>query len=125
MSDRAAVVAALGILGVFVAAVGVGVSHGPKDDFTTLCQNADYVRLDDSSCDRGDRGSTVMYISTNSNYHVPAVGGKIEQSRVVNVVPRNMTIQKNAITPQGGVVKNNPNIVRGIFGGAFKGSAGS
>lgn len=119
--DRSLAVIGLGALGGLILAL----SYGAANDYTTICQDVDYVRLDDSACDRGDRGSTIMYVSTSSDYRAPAVGGKVDQYRVVNVVPQGKTVQKNAIAKDGGVVKNNPNIIRGIFGGAFKGSSAS
>lgn len=123
MSDRALGLAALGVVGIVGAIVLIAAS-GPESDYTTLCQNADYIRIDDTSCDRGDRGSTVMYISTGSDYHAPAVGGRIEQARVVNVIPSGKTVQKSAIAKEGGVVKSSPHIIRGGLGSAFKGSSG-
>ena len=124
MSDRALLAIAGGSLGLIAAIVAVGVYSGPTHDYTTLCQNADYVRLDDSSCDRGDRGSTVMFISTGSDYHAPPVGGKIDQKRVTTVIPKGKTVQKGAIAKEGGTVKSSPGIIRQGFGSSSKGSSG-
>lgn len=120
MNDADFAVAAVLVGGVALVALGLGIyaaTSGPEHDYTTMCQNADYIRLEDVSCDRGDRGSFVMYIATNSNYHAPAVGGRIDQSRVVKTVPSGKTVQKGAIAAQGGVVKSSPGIIRGGFGG--------
>lgn len=120
MNDADFAVAAVLVGGVALVALGLGIyaaTSGPEHDYTTMCQNADYIRLEDASCDRGDRGSFVMYIATNSTYHAPTVGGKIDQSRVIKAVPSGKTVQKGAIAAQGGVVKSSPGIIRGGFGG--------
>lgn len=124
MSDGVMLTVAAGSLGLIGALIVAAAMSGPTNDYTTLCQDADYVRLDDTSCDRGDRGSTVMFISTGSDYHAPPVGGKINQSKVVTVVPKGKTVQKGAIAKEGGVVKNSPGIIRQGFGSSSKGSAG-
>lgn len=124
MSDAQAAVVILG--GVAAVAIGLGViaaTSGPEHDYTTLCQDADYVRVEDTRCDQNSSGSFVMFISTSSNYHAPAIGGKIDQSRVVKTVPAGKTVQKGAISASGGVVKNSPGITRGGFG-IGKGSSG-
>lgn len=124
MSDGVALTVigcSVGLVGALIIAASMS---GPTNDYTTLCQDADYIRLDDSSCDRGDRGSTVMYISTGSDYHAPPVGGKINQSKVVTVVPKGKTVQKGAIAKEGGVVKSSPGIIRQGFGSSSKGSSG-
>lgn len=115
--DRTLLVIAGGGLVVLVAALIVGLSAGPEHDYTTMCQNADYIRLEDDACERGDRGSTVMYISTSSDYHAPAVGQRIDQSKMIRVVPKGKTIEKAKVPKEGGVVKASPGITRGGFGG--------
>jgi len=124
MPDRVLLGIAGGGLGLIAAIVAIGVYSGPTHHYTTLCQDSDYIRLDDTSCDRGDRGSTVMFISTGSDYHAPAVGGKIDQGRVIKTVPRGKTVQKSAIAKEGGVIKDSPTIIRKGFGSSSKGSSG-
>lgn len=104
----------------------------PESDYTSMCQNSSYVRLEDKKCEKDtpdyDSGSMIMFISTGSDYHAPAYGGKIDQSRVVNSVPTGKTVQKAAVSPGGGMVKSSPGIktvTRGGFGvGGSKGSSG-
>lgn len=105
----------------------------PESDYTSMCQDYSYVRIDDSKCEKEspnyDSGSMIMFISTSSDYHAPAVGQKIDQGRVVNSVPSGKTVQKAAIPSGGGVVKSSPNIktiTRGGFGvsGSSNGSSG-
>lgn len=117
----------LGIVAVIgtVAAVIVGLSMvgDPENDYATMCQNADYIRLDDSACDRGDGGSFIMFISTTSDYHAPAVGSRIDQSKITKSLPSGKTYQKGGISTSGGVVKSSPGIVRGGFGGKSSSSS--
>lgn len=96
----------------------------PTSDFTTMCRDADYLRIEDSKCgDNASSGSTLVYISTGSDYHAPPVGGRIQQDKVLSSLPINKTVQKAAIPKEGGVVKSSPGITRGGFG--FKsGSSG-
>lgn len=125
MSDKDVAIVVLG--GLAAVALGIGIiaaTSGPEHDYTTLCQDADYVRLEDSRCDRGDSGSFVMFISTSSNYNVPPVGGKISQNQVVKSVPAGKTVQRGAISASGGVVKSSPGITRGGFGGKSSSSGG-
>jgi uncharacterized protein YgiB involved in biofilm formation len=61
----------------------------------------------------------IMFISTSSDYHAPAVGQKVDQSRMVSTVPAGKTVQKAAIPSTGGMVKTSPGIktiTRGGFG---------
>lgn len=104
-----------------------GCADYPESDFTTMCQDSSYVRIDDDRCERGEAGSSVMFISTSSDYHAPAVGSKIDQSKIVRTLPAGKTVQKAAIPKTGGVVKSSPNITRGGFGvsGGNSGSSGS
>lgn len=110
----------------FVAFVGLiiaAASEGPVNDYTSLCQNADFIRIEDDACERGDHGSTIMYISTGSDYHAPAIGGKVDQSRMVKTMPIGKTLEKARVPREGGVVKSSPGITRGGFGGKM-GSGG-
>lgn len=109
------------VVGLIVTAV---VDSGPKNDFATMCQNSDYIRVDDSECDRGVSGTSVMYISTNSNYNAPALGARIDQGKVVRTLPSGKTAQKGGISATGGVVKASKGIIRGGFGSG-KGSSSS
>lgn len=126
MHEAARGLAATGV-GIVVAITAIALiaaTHGPANDFTTVCQDADYVRLEDPVCERGDRGSFVMYVATNSNYHVPAVGGRLDQSRLVRTLPTGKTVQRAAIAKEGQVVNKSPHIIRGIFGGKLGSSGG-
>jgi len=98
-----------------------------------MCQDSSYVRLEDKKCERDtpdyDSGSMIMFISTSSDYHAPAVGSKIDQGRVIQTVPTGKTVQKAGIPSSGGIVKSSPNIrtiTRGGLGvsGGSKGSSG-
>lgn len=103
----------------------------PESDYTSLCQDSSYVRLEDKKCERDtpdyDSGSMIMFISTSSDYHAPAVGNKIDQGRVIKTVPSGKTVQKAGIPSTGGVVKSSPGIktiTRGGFGSSGSGSSG-
>lgn len=103
-----------------VAIVGLSAcADSPDSDFTTMCQNADYIRIEDSRCEPGSTyqsGSSLVYISTGSNYHAPAYySGKVDQGQIMRSVPLGSSIQKAAIPATGGVVKNSP-IIRGGLG---------
>lgn len=115
-----------------MAAGGCG-TVGPESDYTSICEDQYHVRLEDKRCEQGtpdyDSGSLIMFIPTSSDYHVPAVGQKVDQSKFVRSVPSGKTVQKAGIPPQGSVVKSSPNIktiTRGGFGvgGGSKGSSG-
>jgi len=124
-SDMKVAVVLLG--GIAALALGIGMIaavDNPEHDYTTLCQDSDYVRLEDSRCDSNNSGSFVMFISTSSDYHAPAVGGRIDQNRVVKTIPQGATVQKGAISASGGVVKSSPGIIRGGFGGKSSSSGG-
>lgn len=103
----------------------------PESDYTSMCQDSSYVRLEDRKCESGtpdyDSGSMIMFISTSSDYRAPAVGGKIDQGRVIQTVPDGKTVQKAAIPSSGGVVKSSPSIKtqRGGLGSSSGGSKGS
>lgn len=126
MSDKdIAVVLIGGVAALILGGVIITATSGPEHDYTTLCQDANYVRLEDSRCDRGDSGSFVMFISTSSNYNVPPVGGRISQNQVVKTIPAGKTVQRGAISASGGVVKSSPGITRGGFGGKSSSSSGS
>lgn len=127
-------VAAVGITAVTavmiigLVAVLSSVDDEPANDFATMCQNSDYIRVDDSECDRGTSGTSIMYISTTSGYHAPAVGSRIDQGQVVRSLPSGKTAQKGGISATGGTVKSSPGITRGGFGstgGSKGGSSGS
>lgn len=114
-----------------LAASGCASETVPESDYTSMCQDTSYVRLDDSKCEKEspnyDSGSMIMFISTSSDYHAPAVGQKIDQGRVVNSVPSGKTVQKAAIPSSGGLVKSSPGIktiTRGGFGVSGSGSSG-
>ena len=125
MSDKdVAIVLIGGVAALVLGGVIIAATSGPEHDYTTLCQDANYVRLEDSRCDRGDSGSFVMFISTSSTYHAPPVGGTINQSQVVKSIPAGKTVQRGAISASGGVVKNSPGITRGGFGGKSSSSGG-
>lgn len=96
----------------------------PDYDYTTVCQTADYVRVEDAACDRNDDGSFVMFISTRSDYHVPPTGQRIDQGKVIKTVPAGKSVQKAGIPNTGGVVKSSPNIQRGGFGVSGSGKSG-
>lgn len=124
MDDNAiGILAAVAIIGA-VGAVLVAINSGPEHDYATMCQDSNYIRLEDSACDRGDSGSFVMFIATDSQYHAPAVGGKIDQSKVIKSIPSSKTYQKGGISASGGVVKSSPGIIRGGFGGKAGSSGG-
>lgn len=118
-------IVAIGSVGLvaMVGAVLVAISNKPEYDYAKVCQDASYVRIEDTNC--GNGGSYVMYISTSSNYNVPPVGGTLNQKYVVRDVPPGKTIQQNkaAVPKEGGVVKSSSYISRGGFGGK-SGSAG-
>ncbi len=124
MADEDAILAIGGVaLVALVGAVIIGLSSGPEHDYAQLCQNAEYIRVEDQNC--GNNGSFVMYIATNSNYNVPAVGNKLDQKHVIRTVPAGKTIQTSAAVPSnGGVVKSSSYIVRGGFGGKSGSSGG-
>lgn len=117
-----------------LAASGCSSDTVPESDYTSMCQDSiTYVRLEDKRCDVGtpdyDSGSMIMFISTGSDYRAPAVGQKIDQSKMVKSIPTGKTFQKAAIPNTGGVVKSSPSIktiTRGGFGlgGGSKGSSG-
>ena len=109
-------VAATAITILTISGCAIESSDAPNYDYTSVCQTADYVRVEDAACDRNDGGSFVMFISTGSDYHVPPTGQRIDQSRVVKTVPAGKTVQKAGVPNTGGVVKNSPNIQRGGFG---------
>ncbi len=124
MSDEGAI-ALIGVgLVAFVGLIIAAAQQGPVNDYTSLCQNADLIRIEDDACERGDRGSTIMYISTSSDYHAPPIGGKVDQSRFVKTIPIEKTLEKAKIRKDGGPVKSSPGITRGGFGGKM-GSSGS
>ena len=120
---------ALTVVGLSAASCG-SETVVPENDYTTMCQDSSYVRIEDKKCEIGtpdhDSGSMIMFISTSSDYHAHAYGNKIDQSRVVKTVPAGKTIQKAAIPPNGGVVKSSPNIktiTHGGFGVSGKGGS--
>lgn len=103
-----------------------GCSSYPTSDFTTMCEDASHIRLEDSKCPEGgsnSHGSSLVFISTGSNYHAPPVGGRIDQSQILRNFPQGKTVQRAAIPSTGGVVKSSPGITRGGFGS--KSSGGS
>lgn len=114
-----------------MAASGCGMVE-PESDYTSICEDQHHLRLEDKRCEPGtsdyDSGSLIMFIPTNSDYHVPAVGQKVDQSKFVRSVPSGKTVQRAGIPPQGSVVKSSPGIktiTRGGFGiGGSKGSSG-
>lgn len=115
-----------------MAASGCGSEVVPESDYTSMCQDSSYVRLEDKKCERDtpdyDSGSMIMFISTSSDYRAPAVGGKIDQGRVIQTVPSGKTVQKAAIPSNGGIVKSSPSIktiTRGGLGSSSGGSKGS
>lgn len=110
--DAIAWSATVAVILVMVSACG----DYPESDFTTMCQDSSYVRIEDDRCERGESGSSVMFISTGSDYHAPPVGSRIDQSKVVRSLPAGKTVQKAAIPKTGGVVKSSPGITRGGFG---------
>jgi hypothetical protein len=129
MSDDGKILA-VGVAGVAAVLLTVwGISeiadaaNDPDYDYTSVCQTADYIRLEDAACDRNDGGSFVMFISTSSDYNMPATGQRIDQSKVVKTVPAGKTTQKAGIPATGGVVKSSPNITRGGFGVSGGGSS--
>jgi len=125
MSDD--VIGAIGVVTVVAVValiIGVATNSGPENDFATMCQNSDYIRVDDSECDRGTAGTSIMYISTSSNYNAPALGSRIDQSKVIRNLPSGKTAQKGGISATGGSVKSSPGIIRGGFGSG-KGSSSS
>jgi len=117
-------VAATAIAILTISGCAVADSDAPNYDYTTVCQTADYVRVEDAACDRNDGGSFVMFISTTSDYHVPPTGQRIDQARVVKTVPAGKTVQKAGIPASGGVVKSSPGIQRGGFGVSGGGKSG-
>lgn len=100
-------------------------SSSPTSDFTTMCEDASHIRLEDKDCDdaNNSRGSSLVFISTGSNYHAPPVGGRIDQSQILRNLPQGKSVQRAAIPSTGGVVKSSPGITRGGFGS--KSSGGS
>jgi hypothetical protein len=98
-------------------------SSSPTSDFTTMCEDASHIRIEDSKCDDSSSGSSLVFISTGSNYHAPPVGGRVDQSQILRSLPPGKTVQKAAIPSAGGVVKSSPGITRGGFGS--KSSGGS
>jgi len=118
-----ATVASVLIVGALIATA----SDSPENDFATMCQNSDYIRVDDSECDRGISGTSIMYISTGSNYNAPGIGSKIDQGQVIRNLPNGKSFQKGGISATGGTVKSSPGITRGGFGatGGSKGSSSS
>lgn len=114
-----------------LAASGCASEEVPESDYTSMCQDSSYIRLEDKKCEKGtpdyDSGSMIMFISTGSDYHAPAVGHKIDQGRVINTVPSGKTVQRAGIPSSGGVVKSSPSIktiTRGGFGSSGSGSSG-
>jgi hypothetical protein len=123
MRDRNAVAWSASVAAILVMVSGCG--DYPESDFTTMCQDSSYVRIDDDRCERGESGSSVMFISTGSDYHAPPVGSRIDQSKIVKTLPAGKTVQKAAIPKTGGIVKSSPGITRGGFGSVSGGSSGS
>lgn len=122
LTSISALAAVLITVGVVVASTNN--EEKPSHDYTTICQNADYIRLEDAACDRNDGGSFVMFISTGSNYHVPPTGQRIDQGKVIKTVPAGKSVQKAGVPNTGGVVKSSPNIQRGGFGVSGSGKSG-
>lgn len=123
MVDAVGIVATVAVL---LIAFGViaSLTDSPENDFATMCQNSDYIRVDDSECDRGVSGTSIMYISTGSSYNAPGIGSKIDQGQVIRNLPSGKTSQKGGISATGGTVKSSPGITRGGFG-STSGSKGS
>lgn len=112
----------VGLVAVAITGIACASEKPPDSEFTTMCRNSDYIRLEDKSCEDGKdhvHGSSVVFISTNSGYHAPKVGNRIHPSQVLTSLPPGKSassVQKGAVPPQGGVVKNSPLIARGGFG---------
>lgn len=104
------------VAAVLLMVSGCANMDSPVNDFATMCENSSHIRIDDDECDRHTPGSSIMYISTDSSYQAPAVGGKIDQSRVIRSLPSGKTVQYGGIPKTGSVVKSSPGITRGGFG---------
>ncbi len=104
-------------------------ADSPDSDFTTMCQTADYIRIEDYQCDVSNpeyvSGSSIVYISTGSSYNAPPHYGKIDQSKIMTSIPPGKTVQRATIPGSGGIVKNSPGISRGGFGNLGGGNSGS